>query len=141
MHLIDVVSIAGALGLLATVVLLTATARLKPRYALLWLVASVAILAVPLLRYEDPADPARVRRVLIDDLGELFGVAYKPALLFLAADVVLMTILLHMSVVVSRLTERTRRLAEELAVVRGELDRSPPPEGARRELEGPTGRG
>jgi hypothetical protein len=135
LHLIDVVSVAGAVGLLGTVVFLTSTARLKPRYALLWLVACVAILAVPLLRYPDPSDPegVRVRRVLIDDLGELFGVAYKPALLFLAADVVLMTLLLHLSVVVSRLTERTRRLAEELAVVRGEVQE-------RRELEGPARR-
>lgn len=120
--LIDVVGVLGSAAILGVVVWLTATARLKPRYALLWLAASVTLVAVALFR-----------RILIDGVGEVFGIAYKPALLFLATDVLLITILLHMSVVVSRLTERTRRLAEEIAILRGEA-------GGRRELERPSGR-
>lgn len=127
MQVIDLVSIGGSLAILAVVVWLTATARLKPRYALLWIAASAGLVALSLFR-----------RTLIDGVGEAFGIAYKPALLFLAADVFLMVILLHMSVVVSRLTERTRRLAEELAVLRGRLDeRRGPAAPARGELEGP----
>jgi hypothetical protein len=113
MQLIDVVSIAGSLGILGAVVALAATGRLKPRYALLWLAAAGALVAVSVWR------PA------IDLLGDLFGIHYKPALLFLGADVFLMLILLHMSVVVSRLTERTRLLAQELALLRSaELERA-----------------
>lgn len=111
MQLIDIVALAGSLAILGVVLWLTTTARLKPRYALLWFAASAALVAV-----------SAFRRVLIDDAGKAFGIAYPPALLFLAADIFLMTILLHMSVVVSRLTERTRRLAEELAVLRGRID-------------------
>lgn len=103
---IDAAAIAGSLAVLATVVALIVRGRLKPRYALLWLVASTALLVTS------------VWRGLIDRLGDLFGVDYKPSLLFLALDLFLMLILLHMSVVVSRLTDRVRDLAQELALLR-----------------------
>jgi hypothetical protein len=124
-HLIDVVSVVGSLAILAAVVALAATGRLKPRHALLWLAAAASLVVVS------------VWRELIDIVGDVFGIAYKPALLFLGAIVFLMLILLHTSVVVSRLTERTRRLAQELALLREELTRrgggpaSPGPPGER----------
>lgn len=132
MQVIDVVAIVGSLGILGTVVMLAASGRLKPRYALLWLAASGALVTVSLWRGS------------IEVLGDLFGVKYKPALLFLGADVFLMLILLHVSVVVSRLTERTRALAQELALLRSALeDRGGPGAAdprARRELQDGAGR-
>ena len=110
MQVIIAVSVAGSVAILGTVVWLTATGRLKPRYALLWLLASALLVAVS------------VWHELIDVVGAWFGVDYKPSLLFLGALVFLMLILLHMSVVVSRLTEQTRRLAQEMALVRRRLD-------------------
>jgi hypothetical protein len=108
---IDLVAIAGSLIILGAVIALAATGRLKPRYALLWLAAASCLVLVS------------VWRDLIDIVGDAFGIVYKPALLFLGAIVFLMLILLHMSVVVSRLTERSRRLAQELALLRSELER------------------
>jgi len=122
MHLsqpIDFVAVAGSLLIFATVVALAASGRLKPRYALLWLAASACLVAVS------------VWRDLIDIVGDAFGIAYKPALLFLGAIVFLMLILLHMSVVVSRLTERSRRLAQELALLRSVLEAGRSPGAAR----------
>jgi len=107
---IDLVAAAGSLAILATVVALTARGHLKPRYALLWLAASVSLVVVSFWRG------------LIDLAGDALGVDYDPALLFLGADVFLMLILLHMSVVISRLTDRARRLAQDLALLRDELD-------------------
>ena len=108
---IDVIAIAGSLAILGTVISLTTRGSLKPRHALLWLTAAVALVTVSVWRQG------------IDVIGEALGIAYKPALVFLGACVFLMLILLHMSVVVSRLTERTRRLAQEVALLRGELER------------------
>lgn len=127
MQVIDIVAIAGSLGILATVVLLAASGRLKPRYALLWLVASAALVTVS------------VWRGSIDVVGDLFGIKYKPALVFLGADVFLMLILLHVSVVVSRLTERTRVLAQELALLRSSLDERRPGDAAPRSGPSRTG--
>lgn len=124
---IDVVAIAGSLAILAAVLWLAGTGRLKPRYALLWIAASSCLVLVS------------VWRDLIDIVGDAFGIAYKPALLFLGAIVFLLLILLHMSVVVSRLTERTRRLAQELALLREERSRdgASPPAGAGRGAASP----
>jgi hypothetical protein len=117
MQVIDVVAIAGSLAILGTVLGLTAGGRLKPRYALLWLTAAGALVVVS------------VWRESIDLVGEAFGIAYKPALIFLGADVFLMLILLHLSVVVSRLTDRARALAQEVAILRQEVsDRGRPAE-------------
>lgn len=110
MTLIDYVAVAGSTAIFGAVLVLVATGRLKPRYALLWLLAATGLVVFS------------VFRGLIDSVGVAFGIAYKPALLFLAADVFLMLILLHMCVVVSRLTDRTRKLAQDLAAVRAELE-------------------
>lgn len=109
MQVIDAISIAGSLAILGAVVWLTATGRLKPRYSLLWIAAAGLLVAVS------------VWRDLIDIAGQAFGIAYRPALVFLAADVFLMLILLHMSIVVSRLSDRTRRLSQEIALLRDRL--------------------
>lgn len=108
---IDVVAILGSVAILATVAALTARGTLKPRYALLWLAAALVLVTFSLWRDG------------IDVVGDALGIAYKPALVFLGADLFLMLILLHMSIVVSRMTERSRRLAQELALLRGELER------------------
>jgi hypothetical protein len=108
MQVIDWVAIVGSGLILAGVCTLIARGRLKPRYALLWLGASLFLVTVS------------VWRGAIDAAGALMQIAYKPSLLFLAADVFLMMILLHMSVTVSELTDRVRDLAQELALLRGD---------------------
>jgi hypothetical protein len=48
------------------------------------------------------------------------GIAYPPALLFAGAITLVLLITVHFSWELSRLEERTRRLAEELALARSE---------------------
>ena len=103
---IDAVAIGGSLAILALVSALIARGLLKPRYALLWLAASGLLVLVS------------VWRDLIDRAGDLMGVHYKPALLFLAADIFVMLVLLHLSVAVSSLSDQLRRLAQEVALLR-----------------------
>ena len=114
MKLVDWVGILGSIAILGAVVGLTATGRLKPRYALLWLVsASVLVLF-------------SVWREGIDVVARAFGIAYAPAVVFLGAIDFLMLILLHVCLVVSRLTERTRRLAQDVALLRSALEETRP---------------
>ena len=110
MTLVDWVGIGGSLAILGTVAGLTSAGRLKPRYALLWLLAAAALVLFS------------VWRDGIDVVARAFGVAYAPAVIFLGAIVFLFLILLHMCVVVSRLTDRTQRLAQEVALLRSERD-------------------
>jgi len=56
------------------------------------------------------------------------GIAYEPALLLGLAVILSIAIVLYLTVVVSALVGRTRRMAQELAILRAELERGNAPE-------------
>ncbi len=96
--------------------------RLKERYALLWLGAGGVMLVLASWRS------------LLDRVAIFFGVLYGPSLLFLVAFLFLLAILLHFSLVISEHRDKTRRLAQDLALLTHEVEsvreqlchRSPP---------------
>jgi hypothetical protein len=98
-------------------VVLTATAvirlvrrrRLRGKYVLLWLLTCLAMV------------PPAVAPNRVDDLVSDLGVSYPPTAYLLAAVMFLFGVAIHMSWELSRLDERTRSLAEELALLRGDL--------------------
>lgn len=112
MTAIDVVAVAGSLAVLVLVLSLIVRRRLKPRYALLWLIAAVALVGVS------------VWRDSIDIVGAALGIDYKPVVVFLATDLFVLLVLLHMSLVVSRLTDQVRTLAQEIALLHERMRRS-----------------
>ncbi len=96
--------------LLAFVVEAVRRGRLKERYALLWFGASGAMLVLA------------VWRSALDRLALMLGVFYGPSLLFLAALLFLLVILLHFSLVVSEHRDKTRRLTQHLALLAHEVE-------------------
>jgi hypothetical protein len=84
--------------------------QLRSKYALLWLV--IGLLMLPL---------AAVPGVLNTISGWL-GVLYSPAIFLLFAVGFLFLVVVHYSWELSRLENRTRTLAEELALLRTRLD-------------------
>ena len=56
------------------------------------------------------------------------GIAYEPALHLALAVILSIAIVLYLTVVVSSLVGRTRRMAQELAILRAELERGDAPE-------------
>jgi hypothetical protein len=60
-------------------------------------------------------------RELLEYLSRLVGIFYPPSLLFLLAFLFLLLITLHFSVVISGLSEKNKKLAQELALLRQEL--------------------
>jgi hypothetical protein len=78
--------------------------QLRAKYALLWGFLGAGLLVL-----------AAVPR-LLDTISLWLGIAYGPATFFLAAIVLLFLVVIHFSWELSRLEERTRRLAEELAL-------------------------
>lgn len=112
MTTIDFVAIGGSLGVLSLVVALTVRRRLKPRYALLWLAAATALVGVS------------VWRDAIDLLGAALGIDYKPVVVFLGIDLFVLLVLLHLSLVASRVTDQVRTLAQEVALLRHALSQS-----------------
>jgi integral membrane sensor domain MASE1 len=62
-------------------------------------------------------------------LARWLGIFYEPALLLGLAVVLSISILLYVTVVVSSIVARTRRLAQEVAILRAELKREKSPAG------------
>jgi hypothetical protein len=84
--------------------------QLRSKYALLW--ATIGVMLLPL---------AAVPGVLNTISGWL-GVFYSPAFFLLLAVGFLFLVVVHYSWELSRLENRTRTLAEELALLRARLD-------------------
>jgi hypothetical protein len=115
------ISIAAAIGsllLLLIVLELIRGRRLKERYALLWLATGLVLLVLS------------VWRGGLNTIAGWLGVSgYPPAILFAAAIMFVIAVLLHYSTVLSKLTDDNVVLAQEVALLRARLDA----------LEGPAG--
>ena len=82
--------------------------QLRPKYALLWL-STGAVAAV-----------VAVFPGLLDRVSIWLGVSYGPTTFFLMAVTLLFLVVIHFSWELSRLEDRTRVLAEELALLKME---------------------
>ncbi len=58
----------------------------------------------------------------LERFADLVGVAYAPSALFLVALGFILLLLLHFSLVISRLADQTKVLAQRLGLVQNELD-------------------
>jgi hypothetical protein len=110
-----IVSLAGVLAsllLLGVVVHLIRSRRLRERYALLWLLTGLVLLALSAWR---------------DGLNTVAGWAgvtgYPPAVLFATATLFILVVLLHYSTVISRLADQNSLLAQRLALLEERLRR------------------
>ncbi len=109
MDLLKFLAVAGSGTLLVIVVELIRRGKLKERYSLLWLFAGAVLLIFSTSRY------------LLELISHALGIFYPPSFLFLLAFFFLLLITLHFSVVISGLSEKNKKLAQELALMRQDL--------------------
>ena len=109
MDLLKILAMFGSGSVFIIVIELIRRGRLKERYSLLWLCASALLLTLSL------------SRGVLEYFSHALGIYYPPSLLFLLAFLFLLLITLHFSVVVSGLSEKNKKLAQELALLRKEL--------------------
>ena len=83
--------------------------RLQERYALLWIVTGGVMLLFALWRSA------------LDRFAELVGVAYPPSALFMVAGLFVFVVLLHFSMVLSKLSEQNKALAQQIALLEQRL--------------------
>ena len=102
---VHAMSVGGRI-LVAVLTALTLLFHLRGKYALLWLGVGAAMVAFAI--YPDILVP----------ISETVGISYEPAIIFLAAIAFLFLVIVHFSYELSRLEDRTRTLAEELALLR-----------------------
>jgi hypothetical protein len=110
MDLLKILAVVGSVSLLVVVVELIRRGRLKERYSLLWLLAGGILLFLSL------------SRGVLDSIASLLGIFYPPSFLFLLAFFFLLLITLHFSIVISGLTEKNKKLAQEIALLRREME-------------------
>jgi hypothetical protein len=110
MDIIKVLAVTGSATVLFLVLELIRRGRLKERYSLLWLLAGTVMLILSL------------SRGLLDYIARLVGIFYPPSLLFLIAFLFLLLITLHFSAVLSGLSEKNKRLAQEIALLQLALE-------------------
>lgn len=85
--------------------------HLMERYALLWLLAGVVVLILA------------IWQGLLTTVSGWVGIYYPPAALFAAAFVFVLIMLLHFSIVVSRLSDQNKILAQRVAMLQQQLER------------------
>jgi hypothetical protein len=107
---LQIVSILSAAVLLLVLLELVRRRRLLERYALLWLLSALVVLALS------------IWRGLLEDIAGLLGVAYPPNALFLIAFGFVLALLLHFSLAVSRLSDQSKVLAQRLALLEQRVD-------------------
>ena len=107
---IQFVSIAVTAGLFSLVFELVCRRRLMERYALLWLFSSAVLLMLA------------VWRGALEDLARAVGIYYAPSALFAIAFGFVLVLLLHFSLVISRLAEQTKVLAQRVGLLQHEVD-------------------
>ena len=106
-----VLGIVGSVVVLAAIVEMMRRHRLREKYAVIWFFVAAGVLTLAVF-------PG-----LLTGTADLVGVQVPANLLFFVGSLVLLVLTLQHSYELGRLEEKTRTLAEELALLRLEVDR------------------
>lgn len=110
---VDRVQLFGIFFSVATfwlIITLVKSRRIKEEYSLLWLALSLVFVYLSLDRWA------------VDRLADLVGISYKPSVLILIVIGFMTLILVHFTLVITRISDQNRELAQEIG-----LNRLPPP--------------
>lgn len=111
MDILQILSITLSLVVLVSVLEFIRRGVFKEKYALLWLFASIVLIIISFWRG------------LLDFTAGIFGFYYPPSFLFLLGLGFLLLITLHFSIVVSNLSEKNKKLAQELGILKEKLEK------------------
>lgn len=107
---IQVVAILASLALFLIVFELVRRRRLMERYALLWMFSMLVLLGLSVWKH------------LLEELAEGVGIYYAPSALFAVAFAFVLIMLLHFSLVISRLAEQSKVLAQRVSIMQQRID-------------------
>jgi hypothetical protein len=117
---VQIVAIVVTAGLFVLVFELVRQRKLMERYSLLWLLAAACLLVLA------------IWRGALTTLSHAVGIYYPPAALFGVAFAFVLVLLLHFSLVNSRLTEQSKVLAQRVGLLEqriGQLELVPSEDG------------
>jgi len=105
------IAIAASIGLFLYIFYLVRNKRIKEEYSLLWLFFSVVFIFFSVWRHG------------LEYFAKLIGIAYPPAALFIILLLAIFLILIEFSRIISSLTDRSISLAQEIAILKMELEK------------------
>jgi hypothetical protein len=106
---VQIVAILASAGLFFLVFELVRRRRLMERYALLWLFSAIVVLGLA------------VWKDLLEEVARAMGIFYAPSALFVIALGCISVMLLHFSLVISRLVDQSKVLAQRLGMLEQRL--------------------
>lgn len=109
-HRIQYLAIVGSILMLIGIIELIRKKRLKEEYALLWLFGGAIFLFFALWRMG------------LHHLSYFIGIAYPPITLLLLILIGVIAILVHYSIVITKLSKQNKRLTQELGLLKWELE-------------------
>src|SRR3954465_7260827 len=107
---IQIVSVLVSAGMFAVIFELLRRKRLMERYALLWLFASAVLLLLA------------AWKGLLETIASAIGIYYAPSALFVIAFGFILVLLLHFSLVISRLADQNKVMAQRLGLLEERLE-------------------
>jgi hypothetical protein len=107
---IQIVAALATGGMFVLVFELVRRRRLMERYALLWLFSSAVLLGLA------------IWKSLLEDVSSAIGIYYAPSALFVIAFGFTLALLLHFSLVISRLADQNKVLAQRVGLLQQRME-------------------
>lgn len=109
MEKVQIIAIISSFSFLAFIARLIYKSRLREEYAIIWIICSALLILFSFWRDG------------LEFFADFIGFYDAPNLLFTGAIFAVLVYLLHLSIVVSRLQEQNKTLAQELALIKQKL--------------------
>ena len=109
MERIQIFAILASFAVCFVILELVRKRKLMEKYSLIWLLSAVLLIVLSFWRE------------MLEWLADLLGVDYAPTALFIVLSFCGLGLLVHFSIVISKLTEQNKILAQELGLLRNEM--------------------
>ena len=110
MNRVTLFSICASSALLLYTLEMVRRRKLREEYSILWLAGSVVILVLSL------------KQDWLVGIAHAAGIAYPPSFLFLIGILFILLILIHFSIAISKLHQMNKKMAQEIALMKGGIE-------------------
>ncbi|MSP69915.1 MAG: DUF2304 domain-containing protein [Bacteroidetes bacterium] len=106
---VQIIAIVASILFILFIARLILRGKLREEYAIIWIVCSILLIVFSFWRSG------------LDVVSDFIGIKAPPNLVFTGAIFAVLVYLLHLSVVVSKLQEQNKKLAQEIALMNEKL--------------------
>jgi len=112
MNRVAILSICASAAFLLYILEMVRRRKLREEYSILWLFGSAIILVLS------------VKQEWLILLAKAVGIVYPPSFLFLVGILFILLILIHFSIAISKLHHMNKKMAQEIALMKAEREKT-----------------